>query len=68
MKKYTWSFFNIFEATPKEVIAMQNKFKAFAGIAIASTFISSNEKYSLITALAAFLINEAIGAIRIIRK
>ncbi len=62
-KRYTFSFYNLLDSTPKEVVGLQNKIKMFGGAVISSTYMTANEHSTLIAMCVFFLINEFIGCI-----
>jgi hypothetical protein len=62
-KRYKFSFYNLLDSTPKEVIALQNQIKLFGGAIMASTYVTASEHYTLLAMCVFFLINELIGCI-----
>jgi hypothetical protein len=62
-KRYTFSFYNLLDSTPKEVVGLQNKVKMFGAAVISSTYMTANEHCTLIAMCLFFVINEVIGCI-----
>lgn len=64
-KKLTFSFLNIFESTQKEIVDVQNKFKAGFAVVAGSTYIMSNAKYTIGVLMAGFLCDLLLGCLKI---
>ena len=62
-KRYKFSFYNLLDSTPKEVVNLQNQIKLFGGAIMASTYVTASEHYTLIAMCVFFVLNELIGCI-----
>ena len=60
-KRYKFSFYNLLDSTPKEVVNLQNQIKLFGGAIMASTYVTASEHFTLIAMCVFFLLNELIG-------
>jgi hypothetical protein len=65
MKKYKvyWSFWNLVQPTQKEVSQLQTIWTGFSAPIIASTFIASDDRNALISALLCGIIDKAISCL-----
>jgi len=62
MKKYIahWSLFNLLSASQEEVVRLQMLWAAISGIVLSSTFVMSNDRITLISALACAIVDKVI--------
>lgn len=69
-KKYkiTFSFWNLLNATQKEVAKLQTIWAGFSAPLIASTFIASSEKNALIAAVICSIVDKLIACINLEEK
>lgn len=64
-KRITFSIFNYFDETSKEVVKLQTAFKGVSLLITGSTYFASSEKNTMIALVACAVINELFGFIKV---
>lgn len=65
MKKYSFSLFNIFEETSKEVEILRSSVDGLIGSLAVSAYFTDRPIYSIWLMLGGFVVNKLIGCIKI---
>lgn len=70
MKKYNWYFslWNLTDATQEQVVKLQMIWTGLSAPIIASSYITTNEKYALLAAVLCGIIDKLIGCIYLEEK
>lgn len=58
--KVSFSLFNLFNSSSEEIVKLQTMWAGLATTLTTSVYISSNEKYTLFTAIGCFIVDKLI--------
>jgi hypothetical protein len=64
-QRITFSIFNYFEPVSAEVVKIQTVVKGVFAMIAAASFVTMSEHYTLFVALFGFILNEALGCLKI---
>lgn len=65
MKKYSFSLWNVFESTSKEVVGFQTRVKALFISLAGVTYVATSAKLTIAVLVIGFVVNELVGCIKV---